>query len=117
MSVLLSKDKDGWFRDKDGVSYDSALDWFMTELGFCGCGSIEKIQKLAVGVLKHYGTPHDERVKNARWHPYNHIDCEILANVFHSKDLIEHGTGIGSGWLTDRGKDVLETLEKFKEQP
>jgi hypothetical protein len=43
---------------------------------------------------------------------------EFIAHVFNgSWDLFEHGTGVGSSWLTEDGRDLMLFLQQYGTNP
>lgn len=100
------------FIDNDGVSHPSLEAWLFTGLlGGCGCGSSENFGTLALAILKHFGTPHGERNLSV----YDKPEYELMAHWFESNGWIEHGTSVGGAWLTDKGKEILDTVNKLME--
>ena len=86
--------------------------WFWTEvLGGCGCGNSDELADRAVALLGYFATPHDER--DTKDNPYNNEVLEVLAHWMDSKELIEHGGGVGGSWLTARGQQAYDVLKSF----
>jgi hypothetical protein len=97
--------------DQNGTSYDSPQQWLWSILGGCGCGSSDELAERAVKVLKLFTTEHMER----SWSIYDDPTNEVIAHWMDSKGLIEHGTGIGGSWLTDKGKEIYEAIKKLED--
>ena len=83
-------------------------------LGFCSCGLPEKNLDLVRKVLRNIQT---------RWETdtcYEYVTSEeadtFIMYVLDSRDILEHGCGIGGSWLSVFGKDLLEDLTKMKEE-
>jgi hypothetical protein len=94
----------GW--EVDGCWYDNALDAVQGAFGFCGCGSPDENVLYILAGLKEvrdgvcgYDTPHQLFFRY--W-----LDVQKLT---------EHGCGIGSGWLTKAGEDLLAFIESHKD--
>jgi hypothetical protein len=47
---------------------------------------------------------------------YKNKEFEVIAHWFNSKELIEHGSGIGGSWLTDYGYQVYNTIKKYEDK-
>ena len=110
---LLTKDSDGLFFDTEECAYESPEMWFFCGiLGGCGCGSSEKLSEHLIALLFEVAKPHEERTRDFYANPLD----ELALHWFDNKNLMEHGTGIGSGWLTPYGQQVYETLVELKEE-
>lgn len=97
--------------DQDGVSWSSIKAWFFTGvLGGCGCGSSDELGERAIVVLENFASDDWEN----RFSVYDNEADEVLAHWMHSRDLIEHGSGISGSWLTEKGKNVFEIIKRYK---
>lgn len=86
----------------------------MDRIGICNCGT-EPIWPIVMTILER-AENHDE---NGSFYDA-HTDAsanwvEFAAHVLDSRPwgLITHGTGIGWGWLTEDGEQVLTFLEEY----
>lgn len=109
----LKKDGLGEFSyiDQDGVSHDMPETWLWSILGGCGCGSSDHLSDRAWEVLSHFGEEIKERDFNFI---YDNELNETLAHWLDSFELIEHGSGIAGSWLTEKGKEVYQSITKLK---
>lgn len=79
---------------------------------FCGCGNPEvAAETLRVVLTLHPLYDHQKEIDALI--PNDGVRLLLLYTIDHF-DLTEHGTGIGGGWLTDKGKSVLAALEREK---
>jgi len=111
---LIKKNKTDEFDyiDQDGVSFNSPDEWlFIGILGGCGCGSYDDFGKDMIKLLKFFSTPHENR----EWSIYDDRYYELLSHWMDNKKLIEHGSGIGGAWLTEKGNNILDVI-KFHEE-
>jgi hypothetical protein len=90
--------------------------WIMI-LGGCGCGSADEFAEMAIKLLSFFATPHDQRNLEDADTPYGNTTMEVLAHWMDSKDLIEHGTGIGGSWLTAKGNQIHECIKQLTNSP
>ena len=113
------------------LSIEFVKNFYYEDLGFCGCGNPasilcvikdflnvidaysenkinykEKERRLSLALLcdEAYGI---EEVK------VNWGTEQIILNVLNNCDVLEHGSGIGSSWLTLYGEEVLEHLNNL----
>jgi hypothetical protein len=109
--IKQSKGSDHDYLDQGGISWSSPENWFFIGiLGGCGCGNSEEFAKKGLELLRFFGS--EERTEN----PVNKSELtELLAHWFDDKGLIEHGTIISSSWLTDKGKAILDALNKSQD--
>jgi hypothetical protein len=107
--ILLEKYEDGFF-DKDNCHWDNPKQWlFSGILGGCFCGYSESLSEMAFEVLDYFS----KFEKDFDWF-YKNKEFEVIAHWFNSKELIEHGSGIGGSWLTDYGYQVYNTIKKYE---
>ena len=107
----LQQENDGYI-DQDGVYYDEPEEWLWYGiLGGCGCGSANSFSLDAFKLLTLFATPHEQR----GWSIWDDRFYELLAHWLDSCELIEHGTNIAGSWLTDKGKQVYEAINRIKE--
>jgi hypothetical protein len=121
--------KENWnIKDSDGCGYEN-LEQFITTgvLGFCDCGSPEAaLAYIKTGLeLINYPCPEDIDPKEGwriwyaahRERCYAHFKSQGAEYLFYYfcdfHGLTEHGGSV-PGWLTDKGKKLLELIEKCK---
>ena len=86
-------------------------------IGFCSCGTTAAWE--IVQHLLERGENHDQNGSFYKFQLGNDSEdvrdswVEFGAKVLDSWHLIEHGTGIGWGWLTGEGKLILRFLREF----
>jgi hypothetical protein len=82
------------------------------QIGVCGCGSPENSWLIVLECLQrakdNSGMYHDSGAP---------VYMEFAANALDSWGLLEHGTGIGYPWLTERGKIVYQFLTEYGTDP
>lgn len=77
-------------------------------LGLCGCGNPEEVRE--------YIRERLERVANKQYPDYEEIAEMFFLYVADNRGWLEHGGTIRCSWLTDKGKDVLKTLNRVREE-
>lgn len=83
-----------------------------SDLGLCGCGSDDK-HAILLAMLER------AEAKGSFYEPLGDLlnarAVEFIADVMSSSrwDLLEHGTGIGCAWLTEKGELLLRFMRKF----
>ena len=87
--------------------------WVFTDLGFCGCGDPEGSLDFLRDSLNDINKESDERwnAMKARF-PEGPMSWTYLY-MLDDKGLTEHGSNIRGCWLTDKGKAILELLNKY----
>lgn len=108
--------------EDNGVTFESGntpktLDdlhmWVFTDLGFCGCGDPEGALEFLRDTLNLLNKEFDERWEGMQKRfPDNPMSWTYLY-MLDDKGLTEHGSNIRGCWLTDKGKAVLELLNKY----
>lgn len=79
----------------------------------CGCGSNsehEIIRMVLNRIVRQESCYEDADDADGRW-------VEFVAKILDAWGLTEHGTGIGYGWLTDKGKLLLGFYGAFGDGP
>lgn len=95
----------GWEADDDIGDVNEAL--VSTELGWCGCGSPEEVDRMMLAYLEaraeeDWPKPHPEGVSE---------DAEqLLSYIADALGWTEHGGSVGGAWLTDDGKTARANL-------
>lgn len=98
-------------KECDIESKEEAL-WIYV-MGGCGCGSSDELAKKAWKIFNHFATKIEER--DIKYSIYNDSSDEIISHWLAFLELTEHGSGIGSSWLTEEGQEVYKAInEKFK---
>lgn len=77
---------------------------------WCGCGSPEEASARLRDVLALHPL-YEHRAEIDALIPDSGFQYLILYTLDHF-DLTEHGGTVGGGWLTDKGKAVLEALNR-----
>jgi hypothetical protein len=86
--------------------YDFGM--LLNGLNLCSCGSSdEEKYTYVVGILGKYADFHN------RDDLYSNIGIEVAAHWLGHFGFIEHGSSIGSGWLTDKGAALLRLFDIF----
>lgn len=78
-------------------------------LGGCGCGSSSDIATRAWLIFNDFSLPHAVRTINV----YDTVDAEVLVHWMNREGLMEHGTSVGGGWLTEQGKALHAALSEM----
>lgn len=104
---------------------DCFKEFIYEDLDLCGCGSPECTYKILQLVLQAHKLSHElENGYEAKKQILNNI-CGIDMNensnylgliqfveyILDSYEFMEHGSGIGGAWLTEKGKIFLEVLD------
>ena len=115
------KDKQGFYVDPDGCSWETPEDFLQGYvLGFCCCGDPDANVKYIARVLEHI-----DDLKNSVWTKditYEEwyekgrglgtgTSLQFTYYFLDSKGLTEHGTSV-PGWLTDKGREFLEDVKE-----
>ena len=116
--------------DKE-LSIKFVKNFYYEDLGFCGCGNPASILctiKDFLNVIDAYfkdKIDYKEKERRLSLALLNDGDYEIeeikvnrgaeliILNVLNNCDVLEHGSGIGSSWLTLYGEEVLEHLNNL----
>lgn len=93
--------------DENGCYWETPLSWFWVGV-LGGCGNSGVLSQRAFKLLENFSLRGEDF--NARFNVYNKAGDEILAHWFDSAGLTEHGSGIGSSWLTERGERVYKNI-------
>ena len=70
----------------------------------CGCGDPTTFYRAAFDALSYFESDHGAR--DYDW-PYSTPAVYFLCNVMDYLCLVDHGTSLAGGWLTQSGKDVI----------
>ncbi len=111
------KGEDGWYKDEDGVSFQTAQDFIGGKLGFCGCGDPDEALNYIKCVLQSI----EDRQKPECDFRLNIVNLIALTGKAHyftlyfldDKGLTEHGSSVGGCWLTQKGSELLEDLTEL----
>lgn len=112
------------YKDTDGCSYESLNDLLQSGIfKFCGCGRSEDNLQYICNALKHINfrrevydrkLTSEESWKIIKQDEVKVFGSEDAAYFFYywsdTQDLTEHGGSV-PGWLSDKGKIILEVLE------
>jgi hypothetical protein len=107
MHIDKYKQNDGWYLI-DGVSYETAESVLGDVLGFCGCGDPESALEYVAKILQ----AAKEKKIYERWKELFNSEGQgyFVLYTLDNKGVIEHGTSVGSSWLTQKGKELLEDI-------
>ncbi len=113
-----TRDKDGWYIDKDECHTETLEDFLQSScLGFCCCGSPEEnlkyIQKGLKMIELRITDDYDTFWKDSDRHFGNRVASNFFFYWADKEELTEHG-GLIPGWLTDKGKELLGLLEELE---
>jgi hypothetical protein len=116
------------YPDADGCSYEDAVNLIQVGiLGFCGCGVPGMNLAFVRDGLAHIDQKFDGDVFKERdaWHAFWNakkadekriFGSEAAAYFFYywasKEDLTEHGGSV-PGWLSDKGREVLDDLREL----
>ena len=113
------------------LSIEFVKNFYYEDLGFCGCGNPASILctiKDFLNVIDAYfkdKIDYKEKERRLSLALLNDGDYEIeeikvkrgaeliILNVLNNCEVLEHGSGIGSSWLTLYGEEVLEHLNNL----
>lgn len=105
------------YDDLEFETFDSLI---QHKLNWCGCGMPDQAQRMIMKALRHINNLQLLVNENKlSWEEWN-ADSKLLFGyweyviyyILDEKGLTEHGSGV-PGWLTDKGKELLEELEEF----
>ena len=103
----------------DGCWHEDWDDYLYSMCGLCCCGT-QNVAALLLQVLVwcNRGNQCDEDREIEPFGnrgTYTGVQYELAAKILDSKELLDHGTGIGWPWITDKGREVLANVKRFKE--
>lgn len=118
--IDLTRDEEsGDFIAPDGIHYKTPQElMYHWGLGLCGCGRPNDVHAFLVDCLKCFdrGKGHEEWVKAGGVERIAKIvterpkaAAEFIAHFLEQRDLTEHGGSVYGSWLTDLGKQFIET--------
>lgn len=123
MHIDKFKREDGYFTE-DNVHYEDAESLIQIEmLGFCGCGNPDDAAEYVRKVLQNI----QDRDKVSKgitfddwWKQVNELfpingSAYFMWYFLDSKGFTEHGNSV-PGWLTEKGKQLLEDLTEIATQ-
>ncbi len=108
MYIDKYKLEDVGYEDEDGCYHEDGLSLIGEWLGFCGCGNPQAAFTYVRDILELY----DQRPGWEACTDYFESDGEMYTILYllTDKGLMDHGTTVTSGWLTEKGKEVLADL-------
>lgn len=113
-------DKDGWFEDEDGISYQIPIDSILTgRLNFCGCGDPDAVAEYIADGLQfikdeYYnitGRILEDRIRQVFG---NEKSAQFFFQWCDSQKLTEHGSSV-PGWLSKKGINMISDLSVLRE--
>jgi len=84
--------------------------YFYNHLGACGCSELDEMISTIKRVLEWHKTDIPKRDSYISVFPEELGIFYIIVGLLDNLDLVEHGTSIRWGWLTNDGKRLLEAL-------
>lgn len=100
------------FIDPSGHHWENKYDWLFNELiGGCACGNSEKIAEDVYKVFVSIAEERDDRYKTIYKSRYH----ELIAHVFDSRGITEHGSSVGGSWLTEKGQKIYNYLIAYEQ--
>jgi hypothetical protein len=122
MHIDKYKQESGWYMDEDGTSYETAEDFFQGMFNFCGCGcpdlSLEFIRDSLQHVHDLHNLVHPDKITWMEWNStgrrlFHTNGIEYFTYYFlDANGLTTHGGSV-PGWLTEKGKELLEDLNEW----
>lgn len=90
-------------------------DWVFTDLGFCGCGDPEAALEFLRVILNALdrGTNEERKALLKEKFAGNEGLYWTYLYLLDDNGLTEHGSNVVGCWLTEKGKDILLTLNSF----
>jgi hypothetical protein len=98
---------------------------YYNKLGMCGCGSPNEVKNFLFNLLENHRKYKDSEISHelmikSRKELINSVDSdiifEIIFHVFENSSLLEHGGSVYGSWFTEKGKEFLKLLSKFKDE-
>ncbi len=130
MYIDKYKQADGTYEDEDGIYFENAEEFMNGILGFCGCGLPVDAAEYIMGAMQLLhnrsemvlNMPLDEHATSEKYQ----ANEQKLKTYFASQgaeyfmwyylddhDFLEHGVGVASGWLSEKGEQVLSDLKEM----
>lgn len=114
--------EDGWYKDSEGISYEYADQAIkgIYELGWCGCGDPDSALEYLAKSLQLIKLLREDDLKWTDWkievdkHHKNDGECYFVWYFLDHKGFTEHGGSV-PGWLSQKGKELLEDIEEYLE--
>src|SRR5687767_5920549 len=90
-------------------------DYTINELGFCGCGDPELALKYIGRYLQAYKDTREGKITYTQRDEHFTSEGEMYFFLYwaDSKELMEHGTSVWSGWLTEKGEKLLQEINNL----
>lgn len=106
---------------KGGLTGPELEAWWLNEARACGCGEPEYVLALLQNVLtmldRSYGREWNEKGEwFGAWRQYNPAMHYLALYVLSALGLEEHGGSV-PGWITAKGKVILEALRRLGTNP
>jgi hypothetical protein len=122
MHIDKYKQEDGWYKDEDGISYETAESFFQGMFNFCGCGCPDLSLEFIKDALQHVSDlslfVHSKKITWQEWNAtgirlFHTNGIEYFTYYFlDANELTEHGGSV-PGWLTPKGQELLEDLTEY----
>lgn len=126
-NVVINGCREEWYEES---LVDELMDFFSYEIvGMCGCGVPEDTHEVIRRVLHIRKDWEDKKIayESVQERYYNDLNLDtasaldygmlqFILYMLDSKDILEHGSGIGGCWLTKLGDMYLTVLDAWYEQ-
>lgn len=113
----FEKDEHGFLIGPDGIHYTCEADGLFHDLGCtCGCGDPEEQHELIKDALRYFNRDGQDWAKAEGTSGLAKLvaerpdaAAEFIAHVLANERLIEYGGSVHGAWLSDRGRQFLES--------
>lgn len=94
---------------------DRLVDAAMHRLDLCGCDEPLPVLLRLIDLLREFDKPHEERTLWKTWAEGRWAWTLVLYTLDRAQ-LIEHGGTVSAGWITEAGREFLETYGPLSER-
>lgn len=117
------------------MNLEATHEWVFSDLGFCGCGdpegALEFLKSVLTAIRKRWNDneiEEDDAASQARWSRNSDALRELIGMesqpamawtylyFLDDKGLLEHGGNCSGSWLTEKGEQVLDALNRYSAQ-
>ena len=98
---------------------------YHNDLGICGCGLPVQVAELVSNILTCQEQLYTENksVSQVNYEMrvlFKNVGVEVLKDLilhmFSNAGIVDHGVGIGSSYMTNKGKSLIELIREFKDE-